>query len=1116
LQSSALPLGHAAGVKNSLQFYYIRFIRFFTSAFIKMIKDFQLPDLVGIQRESFLSFLECGLVKEIERISPIRCQNEEENTEIFFYASEVEWKRPSLLPSQAISKAQTYSTGVYVPLQIRSFPKDEGVPRHSIIQTVFLGEIPLMTGRGTFIINGSSRVIVNQIIRSAGIYYKTQFDQKNQKTYIGSILSNRGSWLRIETDKKGLVWVKVDKIRKLPVFVFLYALGLTQKQIDVSVRHAKFLNRSLIEQALLGKETEPNDQRSALLKLHFKLRPDRPFTLRGAADLLESRFMDPERYDLGKLGRDRLNKKLNILGNPTTTVLRPEDILAAVDYLVNLEFGIGVVDDIDDLKNRRVRTTGELIQNQIRIGLSRLQKMVRDKVEGIEPKQGITVAESYLPTRFIHPKPIISSLREFFGSSQLSQYMDQTNPLAEITHKRRLSSLGPGGLSKDRAGMAVREIHPSHYGRICPIETPEGGNAGLVSSLTTYAKVNELGFLECPFYRVEEGEVKKGEGPYFLSAEKEEGVVVSPGDILISKESTLQQQKIPTRYKKEFGISTPKQVQFIGISPIQMISVATSLIPFLEHDDANRVLMGSNMQRQAVPLVSPERAFVGTGLEGQIARDSGTVLLAKTSGLVISTTPKEIHVASGFQKEKMNPSQFEEVQTVLPPLDHFQISTVHHLQRYQRSNQATCISQRPAVVPGDWVEKGDLLADGAATSKGELALGKNVLVAYMPWEGYNFEDAILISERLVYENIYTSIHIERYEVEARQTKIGMEEFTRVIPHVGAESIQHLDANGIVLPGSWVETGDILVGKITPKGEFDQTPEKRLLRAIFLQKEPDVQDSSLRVPNGVKGRVVEVRKNKNTVRIFLAEKRRIQVGDKIAGRHGNKGIVSNILPIEDMPFLQDGTPVDIVLNPLGVPSRMNVGQVFECLLGLAGKYLNQSMKVIPFDEMYGKETSRGLVYQKLYEARQKTKKKWLFEPAFAGKSRLFDGRTGEAFDQPIMAGYPYMLKLVHLVDDKIHARSTGPYSLVTQQPLGGRAKHGGQRLGEMEVWALEGFGAAYLLQELLTVKSDDMQGRNEILHAIIKGTNLPEPGTPESFKVLVSELRSLCLDIRIYI
>jgi DNA-directed RNA polymerase subunit beta len=1095
-----------------------------------MIKDFKLPDLVGIQRESFLAFLEYGLVEEIDRISPIRCENEEERTEVFFYANELEWKRPSLLPNEAISKAQTYSTAVYVPLQILSFPKGGGIPLQSIQQKVFLGEIPLMTGRGTFIINGSSRVIVNQIIRSAGIYYKTQFDKKNQKTYIGSILSNRGSWLRIETDKKGLVWVKVDKIRKLPIFIFLYALGLTQDQIDGSLRHAEFLNRSRFEQAEMAKEEAPHDQKSALYKLHYKLRPDRPATLRGAATLLESRFMDPERYDLGKLGRARLNKKLRILGNPTTTVLRPEDILAAVDYLVNLEFGIGLIDDIDDLKNRRVRTSGELIQNQIRIGLSRLEKMVRDKVEEIEPKQGITIAESYLPTRFIHPKPIISSLREFFGSSQLSQYMDQTNPLAEITHKRRLSSLGPGGLSKDRAGMAVREIHPSHYGRICPIETPEGGNAGLVSSLTTYAKINKLGFLECPFYRVDEGEVKKSEGPYFLSAEQEEGVFVSPGDILISKQNQLHQNKIPTRYKKEFGISNPKQVQFIGISPIQMISVATSLIPFLEHDDANRVLMGSNMQRQAVPLVSPERAFVGTGLEGQVARDSGTVLLAKTSGIVISTNPKEIHIASGKQLVGKQLIHFPpQILAKVANLNEIILRnaekeyamgskncTVHQLQRYQRSNQATCISQRPSILKGDWVEKGDLLADGAATSRGELALGKNVLVAYMPWEGYNFEDAILISERLVYENIYTSIHIERYEVETRPTKIGMEEFTRTIPHVGIESIQHLDENGIVLPGSWVEAGDILVGKITPKGEFDQTPEKRLLRAIFLQKEPDVQDSSLRVPNGVKGRVVDVRKKKNTVRIFLAEKRRIQVGDKIAGRHGNKGIVSNILPIQDMPFLQDGTPVDVVLNPLGVPSRMNVGQVFECLLGLAGKYLNQSMKVVPFDEMYGKETSRGLVYQKLYEARRKTKKKWLFEPAFAGKSRLFDGRTGEAFDQPIMAGYPYMLKLVHLVDDKIHARSTGPYSLVTQQPLGGRAKHGGQRLGEMEVWALEGFGAAYLLQELLTVKSDDMQGRNEILHAIIKGTNLPEPGTPESFKVLVSELRSLCLDIRIYL
>nr|ANA57012.1 beta subunit of RNA polymerase [Pyramimonas parkeae] len=1061
----------------------------------KMTKDFKLPDLVGIQRESFFSFLEKGFKEEIQRISPICCENETEKTEIYFYANEVEWRHPSLLPQEAIFKSLTYSTAVYIPLQIFSFPHEEGIPRKSKRQKVFLGEIPLMTGKGTFIINGSSRVIVNQIVRSAGIYYKPQLDKDNNKTYLGSILSNRGSWLRFETDKNALVWVKIDKIRKIPIFVFLYALGLTQKQINESLRHSTFLNKSLWKQAEMEEEEPPTDQKSALLKLHFKLRPDRPGTLRSASDLLESRFMNPNRYDLGKLGRIRLNKKLRILGNPTATVLRPEDILAAVDYLVNLEFGMGKLDDIDDLKNRRIRTSGELIQNQIRIGFSRLEKMIREKITEIEPINGLTIAESFLPTRFIHPKPMVGSLREFFGSSQLSQYMDQTNPLAEITHKRRLSSLGPGGLSKDRAGMAVREIHPSHYGRICPIETPEGGNAGLVSSLTTYAKINSSGFLECPFYRVHNGEVKKKEGPYFLSAEQEENTFVSPGDLFISNENKLSQEKIPTRYKKEFGTSSPKQVQFIGISPIQMISVATSLIPFLEHDDANRVLMGSNMQRQAVPILSPERPLVGTGLEGQVARDSGTVLLSKKSGLVISTNSEEIHVA--YSKDSKD-------------------YIIHPLQRYQRSNQATCISQRPSVCVGDWVQEGDLLADGAATSRGELALGKNVLVAYMPWEGYNFEDAILISERLVSENIYTSIHIERYEVEARQTKIGMEVFTRNLPHVENELTDHLDENGLVLPGSWVEGGDILVGKITPKGEFDQTPEKRLLRAIFQQKEPDVQDSSLRVPNGVKGRVIYVRPKKNTVRIFLAEKRKIQVGDKIAGRHGNKGIVSNILPIQDMPFLQDGTPVDMVLNPLGVPSRMNVGQVFECLLGLAGKYLNQSMKVIPFDEMYGKETSRGLVYRKLYEARRKTKKKWLFEPSFAGKTRLFDGRTGEVFDQPVLTGYPYMLKLVHLVDDKIHARSTGPYSLVTQQPLGGRAKHGGQRLGEMEVWALEGYGAAYLLQELLTVKSDDMQGRNDILHAIIKGgTHLPQPGCPESFKVLISELRSLCLDIRIY-
>jgi DNA-directed RNA polymerase subunit beta len=1051
-----------------------------------MTKKFILPDFVEIQRNSFLSFLENGVTEELEKLSPI--QSEKDKAKIVLYPKQLEYKKPNYSAEESIQLAQTYSIPFYVHAQLFSYNSLTKVSFQSEIQKVFLGEIPFMTDRGTFIINGSPRVIVNQIVRSPGIYYKMQFDKKNHKTYIGSIISNRGSWLRVELDKNELVWVRIDKIRKIPIFIFLYAMGFTEKQLKKAMRYWSSLARSL---EVFESDVEL-DQESALFELHYLLRPDRPASLEGAKQLLESRFMDPERYDIGKIGRIRMNKKLKLIGNPKTTTLRPEDILAAVDYLINLPYGIGTLDDIDDLKNRRVRTSGELLQNQLRVGFSRLERIVREKMENYESKRGFTIAEVFTPAAFINPKPLMGSLREFFGSSQLSQYMDQTNPLAEITHKRRLSSLGPGGLSPDRAGLAVREIHPSHYGRICPIETPEGGNAGLVSSLTTHARINGFGFLECPFYRVNAGTVQFDEGTYFLNSDQEERVFVSPGDILISEKNQLNFETVPVRYRKDFSISKPDRVDFIGICPTQMISVATSLIPFLEHDDANRVLMGSNMQRQAVPLLQPEKAIVGTGLESKVARDSGTVVINKKSGLVTYASSETIIV----QSEGNATHQYA-------------------LKKYQRSNQDTCINQRPSVKKGEWVKKGDLLADGAATVQGELALGKNILVAYMPWEGYNFEDAILISERLVIDNVYTSIHIERYDIEARQTKLGAEEFTNDLPNVSIEDTKFLTEKGLIRIGTWVESGNILVGKVTPKGESDQTPEGRLLRAIFLQKERDVKDSSLRVPNGVKGCVIGVKLHKNIVRVFLAEKRKIQVGDKMAGRHGNKGIVSRILPRQDMPFLQDGTPVDVILNPLGVPSRMNVGQVFECLLGLAGKYLDQKYKVFPFDEMYGKEISRGLVYKKLYEARCKTGKKWLFEPSFAGKSRLFDGRTGEPFDQPVMLGYPYMLKLVHLVDDKIHARSTGPYSLVTQQPLGGRAKHGGQRLGEMEVWALEGFGASYTLQELLTVKSDDMQGRNEILNAIIRGNPIPKPGTPESFKVLMSELRALCLDVRIY-
>jgi len=1058
-----------------------------------MNKNFKLPDFIEIQRASFLTFLEKGVAEEIQYISPIKSQTG--SIQLVFYPDLIQFKRPKPLPQEAIRKSKTYSASLYVPAQLFFQHPSKKLQTKSMIENVFLGEIPFMTERGTFIINGSPRVIVNQIVRIPGIYYKMQFDKDNNKTFVGSIISNRGSWLRVETDKKGLVFARIDKIRKIPIFILLFAMGFTEKQVFQAIDYSTFLKPSL-NKVLKDNQWKPMDQKKALAQLHFILRPDRPFTSNSAREMLESRFMDPERYDLGKLGRIRLNKKLKIVGNPTKPTLRPEDVLAAVNYLINLEYGVGTVDDIDDLKNRRVRTAGELVQNQIRIGMSRLERIVKEKLAKEASKGDWEKIQTLSPKAFINPKPVIGSLREFFGSSQLSQYMDQTNPLAEITHKRRISSLGPGGLSKDRAGLAVREIHPSHYGRICPIETPEGGNAGLVSSLTTYARIDGEGFLECPFYKVQEARVQLKKGPHFLSAEQEEHLVVSPGDIRVSDNGMLNFKTVPVRYQKEFSQNSPRLVQYIGISPIQMISVATSLIPFLEHDDANRVLMGSNMQRQAVPLVQPERPIIGTGLEAQVARDSGTVLLAKKSGVVKYVSSERVLVQSDEPKGMKKPI------------------IEYSLQKYQRSNQSTCVSQRPAVSEGEYVQKGDLIADGAATAQGELALGKNILVAYMPWEGYNFEDAVLVSERLVLDNIYTSIHIEKYDVEARETKLGSEEFTKDIPNINSYLARHLDDRGIVKPGSWVQPGDILVGKVTPKGEADQTPEGRLLRAIFLQKSPDVRDSSLKVPGGVRGRVLDVRVQKNTVRIYLAERRKIQIGDKVAGRHGNKGIISNILPCQDMPFLQDGTPVDMVLNPLGVPSRMNVGQVFECLLGLAGKQLQQTYKVVPFDEMYGKEASRGLVYRKLYEAREKTGKKWLFDPRFAGKSQVFDGRTGIPFDQPILFGYPYVLKLVHQVDDKIHARSTGPYSLVTQQPLGGRAKHGGQRLGEMEVWALEGFGAAYTLQELLTVKSDDMQGRNDVLSAIIKGQPIPKPGIPESFKVLMSELRSLCLDVTI--
>jgi DNA-directed RNA polymerase subunit beta len=779
-------------------------------------------------------------------------------------------------------------------------------------------------------------------------------------------------------------------------------------------------------------------------------------------------------------------------------VLTSSDILAAVDYLINLEYDIGNIDDIDHLGNRRVRSVGELLQNQVRVGLNRLERIIRERMT-------VSDAEVLTPASLVNPKPLVAAIKEFFGSSQLSQFMDQTNPLAELTHKRRLSALGPGGLTRERAGFAVRDIHPSHYGRICPIETPEGPNAGLIGSLATHARVNQYGFLETPFRPVENARVRFDLPPVYMTADEEDDLRVAPGDIPVDENGHIIGPQVPVRYRQEFSTTTPEQVDYVAVSPVQIVSVATSMIPFLEHDDANRALMGSNMQRQAVPLLKPERPLVGTGLEAQGARDSGMVVVSRTDGDVTYVDATEIRV-----RPKPNTTEIR-----------------YPLSKYQRSNQDTCLNQKPLVRIGEKVVAGQVLADGSSTEGGELALGQNIVVAYMPWEGYNYEDAILISERLVQDDIYTSIHIEKYEIEARQTKLGPEEITREIPNVGEDALRQLDEQGIIRIGAWVEAGDILVGKVTPKGESDQPPEEKLLRAIFGEKARDVRDNSLRVPNGEKGRVVDVRLFTReqgdelppganmVVRVYVAQKRKIQVGDKMAGRHGNKGIISRILPAEDMPYLPDGSPVDIVLNPLGVPSRMNVGQVFECLLGWAGHTLGVRFKITPFDEMYGEESSRRIVHGKLQEARDETSKDWVYNPDDPGKIMLFDGRTGEAFDRPITVGVAYMLKLVHLVDDKIHARSTGPYSLVTQQPLGGKAQQGGQRFGEMEVWALEAFGAAYTLQELLTVKSDDMQGRNEALNAIVKGKAIPRPGTPESFKVLMRELQSLGLDIAVH-
>ena len=1046
-----------------------------------------LPDFIQIQKTSFCWFISQGLNEELENFSSIL--DFTGNIEVCIFGNEYKLKKPKYSEFESKQRDSTYSARIYLPIEIRNRQLKQITDR----KNVFIGTLPIMTNNATFIINGCERIIISQIIRSPGIYFKKAL-KKNRTVYNGTLISNRGSWLKFEfgeeddtrevakkRKKSRNIFIKIDKSTKITATKLLNEMGLNNTEIAQSVKTPSYFNSAF----------NLNEENNELNLNQFET----PFF--SETSTIFSKIFDQRYYDIGRVGRRKINQKLNLNISENIHTITYQDIIAIFDYLITIQDEMGVEDDIDHLQNRKVRSVGELLQNQFKVGLNRLERTIKERMTISDP---LTLK----PTSLINPKPVMATMKEFFGSSQLSQFMDQTNPLSALTHKRRISGLGPGGLNRDRISFAVRDIHPSHYGRICPIETPEGQNAGLIASLTTCARVNLYGFIETPFWKVKNGQILKSDVPVYLTADVEDNFKIAPADININNNGFILKDSIPVRYKQDFITVKPEEVDFIAVSTVQVVSAAAALIPFFEHDDANRALMGSNMQRQSVPLLIPQKPIVGTGLENQVAIDSGMVITAFRKGIVTEVSSKHIVI----EEENQNKTYYE-------------------LQKYNRSNQDTCINHRPIVWIGEKVESGQVLADGPGTNGGELSLGQNITVAYMPWQGYNFEDAILINERLVYDDVFTSIHIEKYDVEVRQTKVGSEEITREIPNISAAAIENLDENGIIYKGAFVKPGDILVGKITPKGESDQLPEGKLLRAIFGEKAKDVRDTSLRVPNGEHGRVLEIKifdrdngdelpTGVNTlVRIFLAQIRKIQVGDKIAGRHGNKGIISRILPRQDMPYLPDGTPVDVILNPLGVPSRMNVGQLYECLLGLAGDKLNRRFKILPFDEMYGEDTSRILINKKLRQASVEKNEAWIFNPYSPGKMVLIDGRTGEPFENPVTVGKAYMLKLVHLVDDKIHARSTGPYSLVTQQPLGGKSQHGGQRFGEMEVWALEAFGAAHTLQELLTVKSDDMQGRNDALNAIVKGRPIPKSGIPESFKVLMRELQAIGLDISTY-
>ena len=1088
-------------------------------SFAKIPDVMDVPNLIAIQTESFKQFMEEGLANAFSDISPIESNTKDMCVEFGKY----EFGEPKYSVDECKERDVSYQAPLSA--EIRFINRETG----EIKEQVFMGDFPLMTPRGTFIINGTERVVVSQLVRSPGVYFSSERDKTSDKTiYNAKVIPSRGAWREFETDKRDILSVRIDRKRKQPATLLLRALGIaeTREEIIDILGESEMVIRTLDRDPATTKE-------ESLIELYRRFRPGEPPTIDSARTLLDGLFFNPQRYDLAKVGRYKINKKLGFDPENNNSTLTQEDIIETMRYIVALHDGAeGVTtDDIDHFGNRRIRTVGELIQNQFRIGLSRMERVVRERMSMQEP-------DDITPQSLINIRPIVAAIKEFFGSSQLSQFMDQSNPAAGITHKRRLSALGPGGLSRERAGFEVRDVHTSHYGRMCPIETPEGPNIGLIGSLATYARINPYGFIETPYRRIVDGKVT--DDIDYLTADEEEKYTIAQANETFNLETRefghfddegnfVKATKVLCRTKDANGVFgepdevNPMNVQYMDVSPRQMTSVATSLIPFLEHDDANRALMGSNMQRQAVPLLRPNAPLVGTGIEHRIAVDSGEILVAQNSGVVDYVDGQTIIV-------EREDGEYDE----------------YLIPKFQRSNQSGCMNHKPIVAKGDEVCKGDVLADGPSCDKAELSLGQNLMVAYMPWEGYNYEDAIIVSERVVAEDLLTSIHISEYEIDARDTKLGPEEITREIPNISEDMISDLDADGIIRVGAEVFPGDVLVGKVTPKGETELTAEERLLRAIFGEKAREVRDTSLKVPHGSGGRVINVVRSSRLdgdelapgvnelVRVFVAQKRKIQQGDKLSGRHGNKGVISRILPVEDMPYLADGTPVDVILNPLGVPSRMNVGQLLENHLGWAAKWgwsdEEETNEVVEgpmhvatpvFDGATEKEISdaiekanRNLINIHREKYGDKARVEFVPQLSRTGKTWLFDGRTGEKFREPITVGQSYILKLGHLVDDKIHARSTGPYSLITQQPLGGKAQFGGQRFGEMEVWALYSYGASNVLQEILTIKSDDTSGRVKAYEAIVKGETIPAPEVPESFKVLIKEMRSLCLNVEL--